>query len=263
MAVALASPVRVRELIDHAPAGVFLDLDGTLSRIAPTPFEATVSERAVAALERLAARVARLTFISGRTPADAASMVGLLGPNIAYVGNHGLSLLLDGKDQTPPEALAFVETVDRLTDELSDLLDIPGILFEPRTPVLSIHYRLAADHDAAREAILHRIAESPEAGVLTLQEGRRVIELRPPLLINKGSTLQQLAQDWGLRAVLMAGDDITDISAFEALRYLREQEGLHTISIAVLGQDTDPSVAAAADYTLDGVDAVEDLLEQI
>jgi trehalose 6-phosphate phosphatase len=263
----LSSARRVAEVIGvmaaSRPLGVFLDIDGTISRIAPTPADAVVSDRARKALLHLAKQVERLTFISGRSPADAAAMVAVSGDNIAYVGNHGLSLLIGDDDLTPDEALPYVERVQEVVRDIRGLHSTSGVLFEERGPLLTIHYRLAEDQEAARESILAALKRSEAAGGMELSEGRKIVELRPPLDINKGDALERLCRQWDLASILMIGDDITDISAFDALRRLRDYDNLATLSVAVASAEADPAVAAAADHTVDGVAAVEALLEQL
>ncbi|MEX2237137.1 MAG: trehalose-phosphatase [Dehalococcoidia bacterium] len=253
----------LRQILARRPSGLFLDIDGTISHIAPTPADAVVSPRARDALARVRDKVDRLTFISGRGPRSAAEMVGLLGANVAYVGNHGMSLLIGGRSVTPAEAVPFIERVQEVVQELSSLLDAPGVLFEERGPLLTIHYRLAEDPEQAREIILRQVEKSGAAGGMELSEGRKIVELRPPLGITKGTAIENLAREWELGSAVMMGDDITDITAFDALRRLREYDDLETASVAVLSGEADPAVADAADYTVEGVASVEKLLEEL
>jgi trehalose 6-phosphate phosphatase len=259
----LTSAEPIVSLLALRPSGVFLDIDGTISRIAPTPQEAYVSDGARVALAGLQHRVDRLTFISGRSPESAAQLVGVFGDRVAYVGNHGLSLLIDGRTISPPEAEPYAERVSRLVEELATLAEFPGIGFEPRGPLLTIHYRRVADAEVARDLILRRVRESETARGMELSEGRRIVELRPPLEVTKGKAIEELASEWKLASILMMGDDVTDISAFDALRNLREYGDIRTLSIAVLSSEADPAVADAADYTVEGVSSVESLLAEL
>lgn len=263
MTAALTAAKPIQDLLKSRPNGVFLDIDGTISRIAATPAEATVSDRARLSLAALQSRVDRLTFVSGRSPGNAQDMVGIVSPRVAYVGNHGMSWLLDGHDTTPDEAMPYCERVRDAVTEIASLLEFPGILFEPRGPLLTIHYRQVQDPEVARDLILRTVAYSEAARGMELSEGRKIIELRPPLPINKGTAIEALARKWELRAAVMVGDDLTDVHAFDGLVRLREQDGVDTISVAVLSVEADPAVAAAADYTLAGVDEVEDLLDEL
>jgi trehalose 6-phosphate phosphatase len=263
MPSSLTSAAPILSLLNQRPSGVFLDIDGTISRIAPTPAEAFVSDAARVALAELQNHVDRLTFISGRSPDSAAELVGVFGDRVAYVGNHGLSLLIGGETTSPPEAAPYAERVEQLVEELGGLTDFPGIIFEPRGPLLTIHYRQVADTEVARDLILRRVGESETARAMELSEGRRIVELRPPLEVTKGRAIEELAEKWQLASILMIGDDVTDITAFDALRRMREYGDLTTLSVAVLSDEADPAVADAADYTVDGVSSVEDLLKEL
>ena len=263
MPAPLPSAEPVVSLLSLRPSGVFLDIDGTISRIAPTPHEAYVSDAARVALAALQQHVDRLTFISGRSPDSAAELVEVFGDRVAYVGNHGLSLLIDGQTSTPAVALPYAERVEQLVEELAGLAEFPGILFEPRGPLLTIHYRQVADAEVARELILRGVRESECARGMELSEGRKIVELRPPLEMTKGRAIESLAEEWKLASVLMIGDDITDVTAFDALRNLREYSEVRTLSIAVLSSEADPAVADAADYTVEGVSSVERLLAEL
>ena len=76
----LADPAVVAacvEVLRHQPAALVTDIDGTISAIAPTPFEAVVHAEALLALEHLTDLLAAVAVVSGRAPADGAAMVGL------------------------------------------------------------------------------------------------------------------------------------------------------------------------------------------
>ena len=89
-----------------------------------------------------------------------------------------------------------------------------------------------------------------------------VVELRPPLDIDKGTVLETLVQRLGLRGVICLGDDITDIDMFAAARRLRAQD-LASAALAVASEEAAPEVARAADYTLTGQARVEWLLTEM
>ena len=67
--------------------GLFVDFDGTISHLAPTPDEAVVSPVAADSLRRLSGSLPLVCVISGRRVSDLRAKVGLDGP--VYVGNHG------------------------------------------------------------------------------------------------------------------------------------------------------------------------------
>ena len=87
-------------MLRQAPAALATDVDGTISKIAPTPGEAVVDATAKAALALLSERLAAVVVVSGRAPEVAGEMVGLA--NLTYVGNHGLERIASGQLWTHP-----------------------------------------------------------------------------------------------------------------------------------------------------------------
>src|SRR4051812_18581165 len=79
---------RLLDVVSHVPAGLFTDIDGTISQIAVVPSEATVSELARTAMDRLSRKLAVVGAVTGRAAGDGAAMIGL--PDLLVVGNHGL-----------------------------------------------------------------------------------------------------------------------------------------------------------------------------
>nr|MBA3891979.1 trehalose-phosphatase [Gemmatimonadaceae bacterium] len=79
---------RLRDRLDASPLIVLLDVDGTLSPIAPTPGAAFVPAATRMSVERLAAAPGvHVSLVSGRAAADARQLVGATG--VWAVGNHG------------------------------------------------------------------------------------------------------------------------------------------------------------------------------
>ena len=88
-----------------------------------------------------------------------------------------------------------------------------------------------------------------------------VVELRPPLEVNKGTAVCSLIEEHGLSGAIYLGDDLTDVDVFVAFR----QEGLpfKGLTIGVIGEETVPRVARQADFTVNGVDDVERFLRRV
>lgn len=259
MATPLTDIEPLRGLLARRPLGLISDIDGTLAPIVPRAEEAAVSSRSLALLGELVGRGARVALITGRTLAMAQAMVPLAG--VAFAANHGLSLWVDGREETPAAVAEYASRAREVTREIASL-EMPGVTLEEKGPVLAVHYRRAADQGAAREAVLRAIEASPAARAFRLQEGRKVVELRPPLAIDKGTALAALVPRLGAKAVVCLGDDATDIDMFRALARLREG-GLAAATIAVRSEEADPEVLASADYWLDGVPGVEWLLQEV
>lgn len=250
----------LRGLIAYPPLGIISDVDGTLAPIVPRAEDAAITPRCRTLLRDLMERGVRVALATGRPLAVARAMLDLEGA--AFAANHGLSLWLDDQEETPPAVAEYVGRARESARELAGL-DVPGVSLEEKGPVLAVHYRRAADERAAREAILGAIAGSPAARAFRVHEGRKVIELRPPLDINKGTAVAALVPRLGARALICLGDDVTDIDMFREVRRLREG-GLPGASIAVRNEEVAPEVVGSADFWLDGgVSGVEWLLQEL
>lgn len=248
----------LRPLLREAPFGLVTDLDGTISPIAETPAAATVSPVCRRHLEAIAARVALVAVVSGRTEEVARQMVGLEG--VAYVGLHGFSLPM------PPvwseaSMATFTVLANSILDELRRTVALPGIVFEDKGPLIAVHYRQTADPSAARQAILDAISAAPMGRRFACHEGKMFIELRPPVpSVHKGAVVRHLAAQHSLRSVLYLGDDVTDVDAFRAVREATDLQGA---SVVAVSEETAPEVLAAADYRVEGVAGVEALLGEV
>jgi trehalose 6-phosphate phosphatase len=198
--------------------------------------------------------------MSGRAVEVARRLVGL--EELVYIGNHGLSWWRQGREETPAEAAPYAAMVREAKEELAARLELPGLLLEDKGPILALHYRRCADHQAARLAILDVLAPWERQG-LRIRQGRLVFELGPPLDVHKGTALARLMETYRLSGVLCLGDDLTDAEAFKVLRLWREEGKVSGAAVAVANPESGPEVMAEADYWVDGVPGVERLLGAI
>lgn len=259
MAIPLTSIEPLLPIIAQRPLGFFSDIDGTLSPIAPTPQQAYIPSAVDRLLGQLAAAGVTVGLISGRTLADARRMVGR--DDVVYVGTHGFDFWVDGHQETVPGGQEYFRKARQVLRELSSLHH-PGVWMQDKGPVVAIHYRLAADPDGAREAILAAVAASAAAQAFRLHEGKRIFELRPPIAVNKGTALQALVERFQLQGFLCLGDDTTDVDMFRAAHALKAS-GLGESCVAVESPDVMPEVMATADYSVKGVEGVEWLLREL
>ncbi len=249
----------VREVLSLKPVGLFTDVDGTISEIAPTPAEAVVSEACRESLCLLVERLEVVAAISGRSAADTKSMVGVEG--MVYVGNHGYERWDAGGLRVWPGVEDYPERIRAVLDEFGRRVSIERIVVENKGPTASIHYRLCPDHEAARRAIVSEIDALARENGLRVSRGKLVVELRPPLDVTKGSGVLSLAEERGLRGAIYIGDDLTDVDVFVAFH--RTEPALRGLAVGVVGEETPPEVAEEADLTLNGVSDVERFLRQI
>jgi trehalose 6-phosphate phosphatase len=104
------------------------------------------------------------------------------------------------------------------------------------------------------------------AAGLELHPAKMAAELRPPVPVNKGDVVEELCA--GFVAAAFAGDDVGDLTAFDALDRLAANRGLqHTVRIAVRSSEAPPELVARADLALDGpaglASALADLAAEI
>ena len=246
------------ELLSGKKAGLFLDIDGTLAPINPDPAAVTITSAMRQTLDRLA-RAIDVVVVSGRSIADARSIIGL--DALTYAGNHGVEWWHRGHHSMLPEAEPYIHGVHTVAQLAARRLSsIDGIAIEDKGPSFSVHYRGALDQEAARAAILSFLDGVPEVDAFDRREGKMVIELRPPVGADKGTTLLSVVEERELEAVLAIGDDYTDLDSFLAVEWLRANRGVPGMTAAVLASGTPPMLLEAADYTLSDPEAVEELL---
>lgn len=241
------------QLIDPRSTGLLTDVDGTLSEIRERPEDASVSPEIVAALGELCEHYALTAVISGRRAADVARMIGR--PELLYVGNHGLEIMRAGNVVEDGGSLTSIAAAKALIE--SRMPDAPGLNLEDKRLVLAIHYRRCRDEGAIGEARSLAAQVAAEHG-LRVQEGRRVIEIRP-MNADKGAAVVGLAREYGLKQVIYVGDDRTDIDAFRALKSA-PAIGAGTIAIGVRGSESPEDLEREADYFVDSVSEVGQFL---
>ncbi|GCE11132.1 trehalose-phosphatase [Tengunoibacter tsumagoiensis] len=255
---------KIQPLLMQSPLGLLFDIDGTLSPIAPTPDEARLYT-GVEKLLRQASAYAHVGIITGRAVKDGARLVDVDG--LTYIGTHGLEWS-DGLPETHPiqllpEALPYVEPGKELLDLVeSHLTEFPGVIVQRKNVGGSIHYRLAPEPEQTRERLLALLREPAQRLQMRLGEGKRVVEVLAPLKINKGHALRRYVNHFGLRSVLFAGDDRTDLDAILEIETLR-QEGYTALSIVVQHQDTLPALLEHGDIIVQEVEGMVQLFERI
>ena len=248
------------DALRRTPAGLLTDFDGTLSTIALEPSGARLVDGAGDPLVRLAHRLAVVAIITGRAALDARRLIGI--PGLLIAGNHGMEWL-EAAAEAPEVSPDAASVPARLDEVLARVPDLPGVVPEHKTVSASVHYRNASDPDAARAAILAAIGDVKADG-LRIGHGRMIVEVRPVGLGDKGSAVRAIVDRFGLRGVVVMGDDLTDLDMFRAVDDLRASNGLRGAIVGVGGADHEvaPEVLAAADVVLaDPTDAARFLTE--
>ena len=256
----LLDPMRARP----QSAAVMCDIDGTLAPIVDEPQSAVVPDVARTLLADLSRRYALVGCVSGRRAEEARRMVGV--ESLTYIGNHGFEVLRPGaaRAETVRAVEAAAEAVRRFAESSysGKLADI-GIRLEDKHSIYSFHWREAVDEESARSE-LARIAAAAEAGGLAPHWGRKVLEIRPPVAIDKGTALESVLREANVTCALYGGDDTTDLDAFRSLRALRREGTLsHAVCVGVRSDEGPEQISTAADLVVDGPAGFLDVLTML
>jgi trehalose 6-phosphate phosphatase len=246
----------------QTPRGIICDIDGTLSPIAATPGGATLAPGAREALNALCSQLDVVAVVSGRAARDAQALVGV--QDVVVVGNHGLESIDEHGLSVHPDAVASLPKIREALERIQVLVDadpaMAGVLVEDKGVSGSVHYRLTQDRDYAKSRLnawAYALADELD---LKITHGRLVVEIRPPITINKGAAVRRLVDEYGLHGVLFFGDDVTDIDGFLAVQHLRAERDLSSWAIAVADPEARIDVVEAADASVASVTACIDLL---
>jgi trehalose 6-phosphate phosphatase len=242
------------EVLRRAPSALVTDIDGTISEMAPAPNLALVDPGALESLETLSRSLALVGVVTGRELADAMRLTGQ--PDLLHVGNHGYERVHLGIQRSAAGVTPYLSGVAEAAEAVRSAAvidrDLVGVIVENKRFTASFHYRLSpvpSRADATIRAIIEPIAS---AAGLKISEGKMVIELRPPLTVNKGVAIAEIITEHELNGMIFFGDDVTDIDGFDAIRAHRSPT-FDGLAVAIVTSDSNPLVAQAADLQLDGV----------
>lgn len=203
---------------DDRVLGLFLDYDGTLVEIRPTPAEARADDELLDLLRDLAAapRV-RLAVATGRTLESLAQVLPPV-PGLLRFGEHGAS----GQDENGVFNLVEAgRNVAPIPDPLIRALAggpwPEGVRVERKSWSVAVHTRNAPEtsRTAAAARLRSLVEEDGEVEILT---GKELWEVRPRG-VHKGLALERFRSGLpsGRRRVACLGDDRTDEDAFRTL----------------------------------------------
>lgn len=255
-AISRAEPsvTRLAAVLALRPSALFVDIDGTLSALVPDPADAVVVPRCRAALRRLTSQVNVLCVLTGR-PADVAwRMIGI--DQALYVGNHGLDRWWRGELLRPDGVESHLPRVARALEHLRlELANVPGILFEEKGIGFAIHFRAVPESAPVILDAVQRIAFRHD---LPVHLGSHQVEVRVPVVGDKGTALQSIAETYGLKGIVVMGDDEVDGSAFRAAReHVAATEG--SALIVTVGERMRGDADVALDRPLDACDLLAQL----
>jgi trehalose 6-phosphate phosphatase len=240
---------------------VLLDIDGTLAPIVEHAFEAQVPESTRQLLIGVARRYGVVACVSGRRASDARAMVAI--GTITYLGSHGAETLRAGWTEAVvnPEIETWMRRIHQFGRE-ADTSDLRRrrVRIEDKGAIVAFHWRGAPDEDAARAAI-DAIAQRAQEGGLRTHWGRKVLEIRPPVQIDKGAAISALLEGSEVDAAIYVGDDATDLDAFRGLSRLVEEGKLaRAVRVGVKSDEGPSAISEQADIVVDGPAGVRELL---
>lgn len=200
---------------------LFLDFDGTLADIAPTPEAVSVEAGLPHTLHMLRAKLGgALAIISGRR---IDSLDRFLAPFAFDAGGlHGLEIRVDWRllerRAAGDDALRAAATSLR-----KRLVAFPGAFVEDKEHTLAVHWRLAPEAGPALADVMEEIVAGLGAG-WRLQAGKAVAEILPAWA-DKGAAVETLleAPAYRGRTPIFFGDDVTDE---DAIRIVNARGGL-------------------------------------
>lgn len=249
---------------DPAHSAILLDVDGTLAPIVRHADDAIVPASTRSLLSAIAKRYALVACVSGRRATDTRRIVSI--GSIAYVGNHGGEVLPASgtRVQVDPELQDWVQRIQGFarrhdTPQLRRL----RVRLEDKGSITAFHWRGAPDETDAEMTVRAIATEAEEEGFQT-HWGRKVLEVRPPVHVDKGVGIRNLLADTDVAHAMYAGDDTTDLDAFRALTDLAAEGHLRTaVRVGVRSDEGPAEIEREADLLVDGPGGVHHLLESL
>lgn len=209
--VVIGSPPPLDALGINGSLALFLDFDGTLVEIAPTPDGIDVPPNIANRLEDLAGRHGgRVALVSGRSLENLAQHIGEAG--LARAGSHGAErkradgrLLGDEPAAIPPEAARAAQAFASARE---------GVDYEAKRHGAAVHYRSAP---ALECEVIRFAVETAATHGLVVKRGKCVAELVHRGADKAGAVRAFMGEPPFRGSVpIFVGDDITDEDGFRA-----------------------------------------------
>ena len=201
----------------HCGQALFLDFDGTLVEIAPTPGLVQVPAELPHLLGELVDRLGgAVSVVSGR-PLD--QLARMLAPYAgAIAGDHGLERRYGDGNVTHCPAPPKLAEARSVLAEFAARHD--GVLLEDKSVSLALHYRQAPAARASCRALVQHLARE-RGGAFEALDGKMVIELMPRSS-GKGRAIADFLANAPFhgRLPVFIGDDITDEDGFAVVNRL-------------------------------------------
>ncbi|MFB4274832.1 MULTISPECIES: trehalose-phosphatase [unclassified Nonomuraea] len=256
------APLRFVEAVsatvsEHRRSGFFFDFDGTIAPIMRDPAAVFPVAGAVERLRVLAGLVSRVAVVSAR-PAAFLSDRFAGAPEVRVFGLYGMQTVVDGRVRTDAGAQPWAPVMARLVADAAR--ELPGeVLVEDKALLVALHYRAVP---ALRGAVERWASDKAAELGLREQYGRMVVELRPPVELDKGTVIERETET--LTRAWYFGDDLSDGRAFDALRGREERDPAFLgVRVAVANGETGDELARRADFTVESPEDTPDLLDHV
>ena len=126
-----------------------------------------------------------------------------------------------------------------------------GAYLEDKQYAVAVHTRRVADPARWMTAVDEAARQIADRHGLEIVLGKLVWELRPAVRSDKGDAVRRVIGDSNARSVLVAGDDLGDLSAFAAALELKARGG-DSLRVAVDSAEAPPALIDQADVIVDG-----------
>src|SRR5690606_16097499 len=200
----------MKELL-ATPLALFLDFDGTLVDIAPSPDQIELPDANRETPSRLSGILGgAFAIVSGRDLDDLDAHLHPLKP--AAAGTHGISVR-DGSGAVRSVVHDEAMLADVVARARAFCSSRPGLACETKKGAVAIHFRARPDLESECRAFVAALAAKSDA--LELMEGKMVLEIKLTGA-SKGQAVASLMSrpPFHGRRPIFAGDDMTDESAF-------------------------------------------------
>jgi len=200
---------------------LFLDIDGTLLEIAPTPqsvHPARADTTLIAALYEKTGGA--LALVSGRSLAMIDELFAPL--RLPAAGQHGVERRdARGRIHRPSFSPKLLQ---RAAEHMRGFAEgHAGLVFEDKGYSMALHYRLAPGLAGAAHAVVREAAREVGSSV-EVQRGKMVAELKLAGH-DKGKAIEAFMQErpFAARLPVFLGDDLTDEHGFRVVEHLGGQ----------------------------------------
>jgi trehalose 6-phosphate phosphatase len=245
----------LQTLIGKQKLGIVTGMDGTIASVADDAEGNPPSPRCRDLLRDLSKVADVVAVLSARPVSQLHELIDL--PDVMYLGNRGLEMWTGGRVDYAPEVESYRPALESAMSTLYSLID-SSVQIEDTGAALLLYLDEMTDQ-AALERLRADVTGIAESKGLRLYEGAHLLEVRPPMVLDKGRAVERLVGNHDLEAVLYIGNDLSDVHAFETVQMMRNQGTCYGTAVGVQGEWTSSKVSKA-DLLVQGIPGVEALL---